>query len=779
MQRKIIIYILVLSFISASICLGQQPAKRVKIGYFEGGPYYYHKIINRAVKAELAALAGDSIEIIYEPHAYRSADWNRDICKSFGRDFARMKDIDMVIAVGPWVIEDLMNGGFKGAIIGLHQFDPYAQGLVDETGRSMAENLTVNFNSDKIESDLETIQKLFSPRRIGFLYFPSGDESDKVKSKLALAADRIGANIISSEEFTSDGQYSFFKSLGPIRENIDVLYLPPLWGVKIDQLQQFFFETLNGRVPTFSWEGYLILEKGATAANCVRPDLPLGRFTARKMMAIINGAKPASLPTVVEEAPSMCLNLEAARKLNISFSRSLVNNSKTIPAAPAENTPMYTFESAIDQGLRENAGVLCNGAVYEKALAAAGNAYSAFYPSIRLEAAAAASDNEAEAAVYNDHLNREFTTGITVDQKLYSYSAVRAIKIAKKNLEIEEANLERMKLDLKHAIATAYIAVIENEEREAAVVKKIDRLRTYWETALMDSQTGHTDTLDVLILQERLVGAKMLLHDIRSGLKISRVVLNVLLNRPGDDAVILDRADFVPELMVLMARKLESYTATEQRLKKFENYLVNFGMANSSEMQIAALSIGIQRDLISQHKKRYLPEITLRGRYSYSNEFEPEYGDGDDTWTIGGFLTLPLMTGSTWKNKGRSLQAGLDELLYEKDMIRFERMKDIITAAEKLTGIVATLPMSYFTGNLAEDNLEAGYAKYKAGEMSAVDLMSLDEHAFSMDNNLVDRKFKFFRYYAEMLHAVGAGYLIHNSTEETEFYKALEEYLDL
>ena len=778
MKRESIFYILSFLLIFATGAQADTKPKEVKVGYFEGGAYYLHKVITSEIKAELEQFSGDSINIIFEPYAYRSAEWKRDICRSYGRDFARMNDIDIVFAVGPWVVEDLLDAGYKGAIIGIHQFDPVSQGLIDTDGRPIADNLTVTYHPGKIESDIEMIQKLFSPRRIGFLYFPSADESDKIKSRLALAADRYGASIISSDTRTPDGNYSFFKSLGNIRDEIDVLYLPPLWGVKLDQLQQFFNETTMGRVPTFTSEGFLLLEKGATASNCIRPDLPLARFTAHKIIRIINGERPADMPTTLDEAPAICLNLEAARKSNVVFDRNHINNAKTIQAVPSDNIPQYSFSDAISQALRENVSILRKGAIYQEALAAAGSAYSAYYPQIKLNLSAAATGNETEAAIYNNVLNREFGTDIILDQKLLSYPVIKAIHIAEKKLQIEKAGLEQARLDLKHTVAVAYLSVIENEEKVETIEKKIDRLRQYWEMSLANSRLGFNDTLDILVIQERLVAAKMLLHDARAELNISRVVLNVLLNRPGDNLVILDKSNFAPEIMVGMARKFDDYTSDQNRKKKFEEFLVNTGIANSTEMQITSLSIGIQRDLISQHRKRYLPDITLRAKYSYNNEFKPEFGNDDDTWTIGGYLSLPILSGTSWKHRGNEAQAALNELLYEKDMIRFERMQAIMTATEKLTSLVATLPMSYFTKNLALDNLEPAYSRFKDGKLTAVELLTLEEHASEMEFNLLRRKIEFFSTYSKMLFEVGVGYLIYNSAEEAEFFTKLEKFLE-
>ncbi|MEW5925084.1 MAG: hypothetical protein AB1746_13950, partial [Candidatus Zixiibacteriota bacterium] len=173
MMKKIVLYIFALALLSASVVFAQNAKRVIKVGYFEAGQYFSHKILSTAIKDALDEMAGDSLDFIFDPTGYRSAEWKREICRSYGRDYARMKDINIVIAAGPWVVEDLLAAGYKGAIVAICQFDPLEQGLIDNAGRPVAQNLTVTYHPGKIESDIETIQKLFSPRRIGFLYFAS------------------------------------------------------------------------------------------------------------------------------------------------------------------------------------------------------------------------------------------------------------------------------------------------------------------------------------------------------------------------------------------------------------------------------------------------------------------------------------------------------------------------------------------------------------------------------------------------------------------------------
>jgi len=755
----------------------QSAIKTVKVGYFEAGPYYIHKVTLGEVKEYLEGMKGDSIEIIFEPYAYQSAEWKQDKCKAMASDLVRMKDIDIVIAAGPWVIEDLLAAGFDRTVVGICQYDVQAQGLIDSLGRSKFPHLTVNWAPGKIETDMTAIQKLSSYRRIGWLYFSSGDESAKLKEKLERAASKYNAKIVTAEEYGKSGLYSFFASFAKINRNIDILYVAPMWGMSLDEIRQFFTETENARVPVFASEGFLLLEKGATVSNCVRPDRAAAKFTAWKMLKIINGASPASLPTILDELQAMCLNLESGSKLGKIFSRNIINNAKVIPTLPGDTTASYTISRAIDQGLRENAGILLAGETYHKAIAEAQKAYSSLFPSVNIEVLAAATDNEAEAPIYNNLLNRRFATDIVLDQKLFSFPAIKAIRIAEKKRAMGEANLEMATSDLKHAIVIAYLSVLENQEKVSVSSAEVDRFREYWETAATNHRLGLGDTLDIPFIEENLVAAKISLFNVRNELRIAGLILNVLLNRPGEDHVILDTQEFSPEIMVAMARKLEEYTIDARKQDKFEQFLIETGINNSPEMKTAALSIGIQKELIAQNKKRFLPELSLRAKYSHTKEFSPGFGRQDDIWSIGGVLKIPVITGSEWKYKGRILNAGLDELMYMKDSTRFSRMQNILTISSHLATRVSTLPMSYFTRNLSASNLDSAYRRYDRGAFSVFDLLMIEQNNAELEQKLINDKYQFFTTYVDLLDALGYGYLVHGSSEELEFLKRLEQHM--
>jgi outer membrane protein TolC len=749
----------------------------VRIGYFEGGPYFLHKAMFNEVKEYLETMKSDDIEIIYEPSGYFSAEWDRDICRAMAHDLARLKNIDLVIAAGPWVIEDLIEAGYEKPIVGIYQFDPEVMGLLDSTGKPVIPNLTVNYRPNKIKTDLDALRKLFPSREIGLLYFPSGDESRKIENKVYKFAGEHGSVVFSGDEYSRKGLYSFFLSFNRIKDKIDVLYLPPLWGLEPDQIREFFSEADYARVPTFTSEGFPVVERGATASNCTYPYRQSAKYTADNILKIIEGAEPASLPTIFDDIQALTLNLEEGNRLGIDFKRNYINNAKTVPAQPGDSIPYYTYNDAVNQAIRENASLLAKGQIYKKAIAEARRAYSMLYPKIDLNVTAAATSNEAEASVFNRLLNRELSTDVIVDQNLFSYPVIKAIHIAQKRRTIEKTNWRQAELDLKNAVTLAYLSVLKNQERVEVHTDMVDRYREFWEMAVTNYRLGFTDTTDIPLLEEQLVQAKIHLYDARSELRISRIILNVLINRPADDNLVLSGDEFSPGLMVDLARIFEEYTGTSGSQKKMERFLAEYGIANSSRMEVADLSIRMQNDRISLHKRRYWPELSVRARYSYGFEFEPEISDKKGAWTFGGILHFPILSRTGRTYSGKVLRAELDELLYAKDTIRFSRYQDIITKAERFTARVMTLPMNYFIKNLSSANMETAATKYDTGEFSVVDLSAVSENLGGRELALVEDKYQFFMAYSELLHAIGTGYLAHNSQEAQDFYRTLEEYM--
>jgi len=758
----------------------QNNSEPIQIGYFEAGEYFTHKLIYREISSYLHEQEGKlKQEVQFNPFGYRTAEWDRAKCRAMARELAMMKNLDIVLAAGPWVIEDLLDAGYKGAIVGIYQFDPVLTGLVLEDGRPTVRNLTLTYSPNKVVQDIRKMKELFSPDKIGFVYFPSEREFTSMYAQIQRASKDFSQEVYGGNEYGKDGLYSYFKSLSVIRDDIDALYVPPLWGVELTQITEFFKETARGKIPTFTAEGFIINEKGATAGNNFYFHKPMARFTARKLVLIINGATPGELATQFNEIPTLTLNLESAREVGHMFSRNQIYNARVIPEVPQSDIPRYSLKQILEQASRENVSMLQIENIYNTVAAESKNAYASYYPDIDVNAYLATGDDKDYLSVYEKDFNRNYLAEIQLEQNIFSLSSIKSIKIAQKKMAIGQIEIDQARADLINNVLIAYLDLLQAEDRLALNVKYLDQLIDYYGTATTDMQFGVKDSLDYSLLEEQIVSTKIVSHTIMTEIRIAQVILNVLINRPGDQNIVLERGEFEDNIMVYLARRFEKYSSDKNKHEKLGEFFTDYGINNSVELEKYKLSIGISNDLISKQRNRYLPEVSLFSKYGYGEEFSDPMFENKGNWLLGLKASMSIFPGNDNNKSTRSLKAELDAKTYGKDNYRFKKYEEIVTGTERVVSLANTLPMEYYTRNLSKDNLKAVVLSYGNNKRSVYELIQIYEKAYQNEKRLIQSRYEFFKAYAGLLHSIGKGYLRQGTGEQKEFYDRLENYLGL
>ncbi len=776
MKNRIIISLSVI-LIFAPLLFGDTTPRKVIFGYFESGAYFMHKVTSNEFKEKLRIYSGDRYLFEFAPSGYFSANWDRVHSRAMARELKRNREIDMILAAGPWVVEDLLAAGFDKPIVAICQFDPLSAGLIDAEGTPVAPNLTLTYRPNKLRNDLAAIKRIFPDRKVGFIYYPDGDQYERLKAKIELVAAGLGIEIMFAREVTAQEKFSYFVSLQKMPRSTTVLYLPPLWSLELEQIRAFFFETQSAKIATFSSEGFLMLEKDATASNGIWPYRAEAAFCAKKVIAIAEGASPASLPTILEETENLCLNLEAISKIGAEVGRRVILDAKTIPARTADSALNLTLSVAMEQALNENAGYLAEGQSFERVIADASRAVAAFLPEINLELSAAQSNYAVLSSRFDEQFRRKYEWGVFARQKIFSYPAIKELEIAGKKKQLGALEFDEAKLALRTAVIKGYLGVLEAEDRLATQVEITDRLLDLRESLTALAKAGYASLEELPLVEQRLTEAKIDQIEYRQDLKVARTILSVLINRPGINNLALDRAEFQPDIMSLMVRKYEEYLADSRKEKRLEQYFVEVGIARAPELAASELSIGLQRNLLSQKGKWYLPEISLQGGYSYGIEFYPKVSKRRDYWIVGGVLEFPLYFGRNILGGKGGEKARLEESIYRKDALRFDKMTQIKSSLENLITRITTLPMNYFHRNLSSAALGASREKLDAGNLTMSEFVFLEEKSSASAHRAINDRFDFFRAYVDLFHEIGTGYMLHGSPEESEFYQRLERYI--
>ena len=201
--RRLMIALLMTATLGTAAKAADAPPRQFRIGFLEAGECIGHAILGNEYLRQLRALVPDSVEIVSVPYAYKSAGWKRDTCRAMAAELATIPALDLVVAMGPWAIEDLLEAGFKRHIVGMYRVDPYAEGLLDSAYRPRVANLTVHARP-KIESDMAAIKEIINPSRLGVIYFHSGDERKTVLEHMRQVAGNLGMEIVATEGYDAN-----------------------------------------------------------------------------------------------------------------------------------------------------------------------------------------------------------------------------------------------------------------------------------------------------------------------------------------------------------------------------------------------------------------------------------------------------------------------------------------------------------------------------------------------------------------------------------------------
>ncbi|MCH7879590.1 MAG: hypothetical protein IH914_09795, partial [candidate division Zixibacteria bacterium] len=309
LQRFLLAGLLLAALLPASL-LGRE----YRFVYYEAGPYPVSRTLQGEYRDEVRRLAPEGMEIVYPPNGYMSANWDREKCRKMAKQISRDKKFDLVVAMGPWTVEDLIEAGCKKPIVSMGRFDPILEGIADSKGRPKYKNLTVRIRPGKVESDLQALTTVFKAKRIGLLYFPTNTEFDTVEKYIRKQAAKVGATIVAVPPDPKKAIYQFFKKTKGLARKIDALYLTPLFGLDLNAMNAFFTHLEREGIPAFSSEGFFQVERGAFASNTAAMISGVARYHADKTIRILQGASPASLPTVFRDGRRLSLNLPAYQK---------------------------------------------------------------------------------------------------------------------------------------------------------------------------------------------------------------------------------------------------------------------------------------------------------------------------------------------------------------------------------------------------------------------------------------------------------------------------------
>ena len=356
----ILIFLSIFSFNHAAEA-GKGPklneGKKWRIGYYEGGPNSeYTDTMRTFVKGLVESgwisdlTPPDIIQdtpkpywewlsqcnspfLLFKKEDSYSANWERKLRIEIREKLlVKLKNgqLDLVIAMGTWAGQDLVNNEHSVPTMVLSTSNPIEAGIVKSADNSGFDHVTARLDSNRYLRQLRMFHRIVGFQKLGIAFENSSDGKiySAINDVQQVAKERgfkiVSCNVIDA---TSDADLADRSCLDCYRrlvQKVDAVYVTPLNCVDRPPKEiAEIFKTAG--IPSFSMVGSKFVRMGIMLS--ISSDsgyTELGRYNAWKFGEILNGTRPVMLKQVFEDPLDIAVNLKTAKSIGFDMPDSII-----------------------------------------------------------------------------------------------------------------------------------------------------------------------------------------------------------------------------------------------------------------------------------------------------------------------------------------------------------------------------------------------------------------------------------------------------------------------
>lgn len=332
--------------------------KRWRIGYCQGGPYINYGATLKAIARGLAQLGwmeeariaditdptdtkaiwsamgrarSNYLEFVQD--AFYSADWDesrRAETRTAIIKRLRDKQLDFMIAMGTWAGQDLANDLHSVPVMVASSSDPVKSGISHTAAFSGHDNVHARCDPNRYIQQVRLFHEIVGFHRLGVVYEDSvAGRSYAALSDIQKVAAQRNFKLVTCEapwsgvtrQVSTQKLIDCHKALAP---EIDALFLTVHNGVDPKRMKDILAPLFEYKIPTWSQRGSEEVRQGALLSISRGGFEAVGRYHARIMAEILNGARPGSLYQIFADPKRIAVNLTTAAAIGFKIPRGLI-----------------------------------------------------------------------------------------------------------------------------------------------------------------------------------------------------------------------------------------------------------------------------------------------------------------------------------------------------------------------------------------------------------------------------------------------------------------------
>lgn len=784
MLYRAIALVVFLSVLVLPAASGARPYPRGKpfhIGFVTDGPGPTSSAFIQRIKKEVGALVAGEFEVAFPADKLVHGDrTNKGIAVATERLLAE-PGVQLVIGVGPLASHLLARRErLPRAAIACHVVDPAAQGVPLERGKSGKTNLTYITSTLDIARAIRGFRRLIAFKHLTVL-LPRGygDAFPSIGLKVQKKMAALGVKISWLEV---RGPLERVASRIPRDSDGVVLLMPPgSRRVSVDRL----VPRLNRRgLPSFSPFAAGPVRRGFLAGYGMEHNAErVARRVALNVQRVLMGEDPATFGVKVSfGSPVLHLNMKTANAIGYRPGWDVLSEAVRIGRKRAARPSALPLDLAIRQAVKTNLTVIGAHKDVAAGIHEVRRNLARWAPAIGLSASAAFIDSDRAQASFGSAHERSVTGGVQLSQLLFSEPALAGVTIQRRLQRGREQELERVKLDVMAAVATAYVNLLRARAAERLQKENLKVTKKHLELAMVRQSVGSSSMADVHRWETRLANDKRAVINAIAARNQAEIALNALRRRPLEqpfrvpDDALRGKHGWGP------GKRIQRYIGNPWDFAVMRRFMVREGLRESPELARLDHSIAAQkRALLSSKLDFFVPSLAFQFNLDHRLHGSPEaqglsipgvgsFPRADETsWTAAFALSWPLFEGSAKIHRYNQARVELSRLKTRRAEAAQQIEQGIRAAMHRAGASYPGIKLSAEAAEAAHKSLKIVAEAYARGATSVIDLIEAQNGRLGADLAAAVAEYDFYTDLISAMRAIGnRDFFLHDEDDEDD-----------
>lgn len=331
-----------------------------------------------------------------------------------------------------------------------------------------------------------------------------------------------------------------------------------------------------------------------------------------------------------------------------------------------------------------------------------------------------------------------WTTRMTLNWELNPRKILGAVGAANQSIVRQDLLIEAAEHATEATVVEAYYRIIMMAEAANAVRAQYANQEELLSLTRMRYDMGLATRLDTLQAAVQLANIEPALRTYDQQVANAGAHMNALLGRdPQAPLAIANLADV--EAAPIARDQALLLAASRPDLRAID--------------QVVAM---LDRQQQVQSSERWWPYLSLYGSYGWvGTEFDTQFDDGHDSWTVSAAVNLPLWNGQRTTGELRQTRAQIRRTELELDGYRRQAQVAVLTVLNNLDAARQTLAAAQLNLDRAEEARSEAQLMYRLGQASYLSVLDAESGHLTARRTLIEARYQVLTLTAALKRAVG------------------------